>query len=256
MNFDAKKSEKVSYEEGVVVSEQKSQSSTGTGGTTSSSPVDNNMNNVIDNNSNNQGIVSSESTTNYNVPETKEVVIEAPGKIDKMTISVIVDNSLGSIDSETEDAIRNLASNAVGFNEGRGDTISVASMKFLEGNSGELNGTYDDMIANIEKQKQLDLAKKLTYAVIAIIILFALLIVMRKIGRAESEEEDEMDEIAIGLADVINDIKAKPIEFAPIDFDVETEQSHITNEVKKYAKDKPEQVAEIIKSWLAEDERW
>lgn len=256
MNFDAKKSEKVSYEEGVVVSEKKSQSSTGTGGTTSSSPVDNNMNNTIDNNRNNQGVISSESTTNYNVPETKEVVIEAPGKIDKMTISVIVDSSSGTIDSQTEDTIRSLAENAVGFNEGRGDTISVASMKFIEGNGGSADQTYEDMIANSTKEKQLELAKNLTYAIVAIIILFALLIIIRKVGREEDEELEEFDEEYDETLGVINDIKSKPIEFAPIDFDVETEQSHITNEVKKYAKDKPEQVAEIIKSWLSEDERW
>lgn len=32
-------------------------------------------------------------------------------------------------------------------------------------------------------------------------------------------------------------------------------KSHLENEIKKYATEKPEQVVEIIKSWLSENER-
>ena len=43
--------------------------------------------------------------------------------------------------------------------------------------------------------------------------------------------------------------------FAPIEFEVNDKKSHMEKEVKKYAAEKPEQVADIIKSWLTEDER-
>ena len=45
------------------------------------------------------------------------------------------------------------------------------------------------------------------------------------------------------------------VNYAPIDFEVKDEKSHIESEIKKYAKDKPDQVVDIIKSWLSENER-
>ena len=43
--------------------------------------------------------------------------------------------------------------------------------------------------------------------------------------------------------------------FAPIEFEVNDKKSNMEKQVKKYAAEKPEQVADIIKSWLTEDER-
>jgi flagellar M-ring protein FliF len=42
---------------------------------------------------------------------------------------------------------------------------------------------------------------------------------------------------------------------APINFEEENENNHIEKEIKKYASEKPDQVADIIKSWMTEDER-
>ena len=44
-------------------------------------------------------------------------------------------------------------------------------------------------------------------------------------------------------------------EFTPIEFESKSQKSHLENEIKKYALEKPEQVVEIIKSWLTENER-
>ena len=84
-------------------------------------------------------------------------------------------------------------------------------------------------------------------AVIAFIILF---IVIRKTGKKEEIEPEGLDTM---IEDEI--IPKKPEQYAPIEFEGKSKKAHIENEVKKYATQKPEQVADIIKSWLTDDER-
>jgi len=43
--------------------------------------------------------------------------------------------------------------------------------------------------------------------------------------------------------------------FKPITFEEENEKTHLEKEIKGYAKEKPDQVADIIRAWLTEDER-
>ncbi|NNU17433.1 flagellar M-ring protein FliF [Parvularcula sp. ZS-1/3] len=87
-------------------------------------------------------IERSESVVNYEISsERSEMVIE-PGDIERLSVSVIVDNKRvtgpeGQITYEprTEEELAKLASlvrSAVGFNEGRGDSITVENMPFVD----------------------------------------------------------------------------------------------------------------------------
>ncbi len=42
--------------------------------------------------------------------------------------------------------------------------------------------------------------------------------------------------------------------YKDLDLEAETEKEKIMKEVKKYAEKKPEQVADIIKSWMTDEE--
>ncbi|WDU83972.1 hypothetical protein [Caloramator sp. Dgby_cultured_2] len=53
---------------------------------------------------------------------------------------------------------------------------------------------------------------------------------------------------------VISDVLPKPqVEYQPLLN--EEEEMDLEKEIKNYASKKPEQVVEVIKTWLAEDER-
>jgi flagellar M-ring protein FliF len=93
----------------------------------------------------NNGSSSSEEATNraltnYEVSETSREIIRAPGDIRRLTVAVLV-NDLTVTDAEgatqvqprtTEelDALRELVASAVGFDEERGDVITIRSMSF------------------------------------------------------------------------------------------------------------------------------
>ena len=86
---------------------------------------------------------------------------------------------------------------------------------------------------------------------IAILLAIIAILIIRKRRRDEEEETQMLD----ALVDD-NMIPKDADSFDPISFDVTNEKTHLENEIKKYATEKPEQVVDIIKSWLTENERW
>jgi len=79
------------------------------------------------------------------------------------------------------------------------------------------------------------------------VIIFLL---MRRRKKKKVEDEQLLNTL---IDDTI--IPKEPETFAPIEFEANSQKSHLENEIKKYAMEKPDQVVEIIKSWLTENER-
>lgn len=258
MNFDVIKTESVDYKEGYVVSEKNSVNSSSSGSNGSSSPVDDNMSNTEAADGESTTNTSQSQTKNYNVPEVRETKVESPGKVNKVSVSVLVDKSLGIMDADTKKQIENHVAAVVGFNPERGDAISVGSLSFMNKKKEILETTRKNYLAEQEALKKEQMVKSIGFGIVGLILLLTMLSILRKMKKQKKQKE--MKEIEEMMAKEIEvdengDLIDKVKEFAPIDFDVESEQEHMTKEVKKYAQEKPEQVVEIIKSWLAEDER-
>ncbi len=257
LDFDAVQQDSTTYDpKNVVVSEHNvKDGSTVPGTRASNSPVDNNMTNSTANNNGNGTSTHEETTKNYNVPKVEQKTIKAPGAVKRLTASVALD---GNIDDATKTSIRNLAVSAVGYDEKRGDSISVEGIPFDTSSKDKTKKDLDAM------NKAADQAKKnKTYAMIGIaaaaIIGAVVAIILWRRKKAEKEEElfgnqAESQGIDVIIGDEMDTTKQQP-KFKPIDLREENEQTHVENEIKNYAKEKPEQVADIIKSWLAEDER-
>ena len=75
----------------------------------------------------------------------------------------------------------------------------------------------------------------------------------KKSKEAVKEEVVEENLLDVVIDDKISKVNEEPLK--PIEFEVTTEQQHIESEIKKYASEKPQQVADIVKSWLVESER-
>ncbi|MEW9093606.1 MAG: flagellar basal-body MS-ring/collar protein FliF [Clostridiaceae bacterium] len=250
LNFDAHEKETTVYDpNNVVVSEHSIKETTDNNvGPNSGSPVDDNMGNRAGDNVDNGNTTHEEITKNYEVSKENNKLIKAPGSVERLTVSVILD---GILDNATRTSVTNAVSSAVGLSKDRGDLISVEGLPFDTGSKDNVNTDIEDMEKEAQKAKNMKL-----YTTIGIIagLLLLLLIIFIVIRRRKNKNED----IELEGIDVVLDDEA-PIEetpkFKPIQLDVENEKSHIENQIRKYATDKPEQVAEIIKAWLAEDER-
>ena len=250
LDFDAVEQDTTTYDpKSVVVSEHSVTSGNGTVTTnTSSSPVDNNMTNTTVANSQTGGNVSADITKNYDVSKVEQKTIKAPGAVKRLTTSVAID---GNIDDGTKNSIRNLMISAIGFSDVRGDSISVEGIPFDTTIKDNAKKDLDAInAANAKAQK----TKMFVYigagvAALALIVAGVLLIMRRRKNKTEEAIAEEI--IAPkGLDVILNDQFSEDL-----NLNVENEKAHMENQIKKYAKDKPEQVVDIIKTWLAEDER-
>ena len=88
-----------------------------------------NMPDAADNAGGGDSTYNKESTTDNNaVDKTVETVESAPGALNRLTVSVVMDDAVAG--SLNQQQIRDLVGNAVGLDTARGDAITVASMPF------------------------------------------------------------------------------------------------------------------------------
>lgn len=216
-------------------------------GTTSTSPVDDNMSNTIDENDTVNSSGSEKQTNNYDHSTKKTETIKAPGEIRRLTASVMVN---GNLDATTQKAFEDAVKAAIGFDEERKDTISLVGMAFDPTESENAQKQLEEYQAALEKEQMFTYIKWGAIALGGIILLIIIIVIIKKSTKKEEEEEEER------LLDVVvGDNITEPEQYEPINFEVEDEKTHLEKEVKKYAQEKPEQVAEIVKSWLTENER-
>ena len=249
LDFDAKQiTENTVDPNKVIVSQETSKETNSSGdGTVSESPVDNNMSNEIVDNNGTSTSTKEEQKTNYDSGKSEIKTIGAQGKVSRLTATVYLNRS-DLTEAEIQEYEQELA-NAIGIDPTRGDQITVNGKAFDTSASDAAKAAIDEMNAE-------EAAKKRTMMMIAGGIAAAILIgaiiffIIKRRKKQEEEEEQLLDTL---IDDTI--VPKEPDAFDPIEFETETQKSHLENEIKKYATEKPEQVVEIIKSWLTENER-
>lgn len=251
LDFDSKqKTQTVVDPNKVIVSQENSKETNNSGSTTTSqSPVDNNMSNTTTATNNNPSTSSKEDQkTNYEVGKSESKVISAPGEVKRLTASVMID---GNLDAATQQTLQDAVGNAIGLDTLRGDKVSVVGMTFDTTAQDQAKSEIDAMnaeAATASKNKMMIVAGILGALLLGIIIFF-----VTKRRKKKKEENEQLLNTLID--DTILPKEPSDDVFEPIEFEAKTKKSHLEEEIKKYATEKPEQVVEIIKSWLTENER-
>ena len=251
LNFDSKQNTQTVVDPNKVIISQENSKETndsGTGAATSQSPVDNNMTNTTTTTNNGDKSTSSkeDQKTNYEVGKNESKVISAPGEVTRLTANVFID---GNLDDATKQTLENAVGNAIGYNALRGDQLSVVGMPFDTTAQDQAKAEVDAMNSQAttsSKNIMMIIAGVLGTLLLGIIIF--LIVKRRKKKKVENEQ----------LLDTLIDdsiIPKEPENFDPIEFESKTQKTHLENEIKRYATEKPEQVVEIIRSWLTENER-
>lgn len=250
MDFDSKSITTISYDKDAIIRSQhkiKESSNDSSGAGAGSSPIDNNMSNTLVNGSSQSSNTQrEEELTNYEVGQTEEKIIKAPGEVKRLSVSVIIDGSLNDAEKQT---IKNIVAAATGYDEARGDQINIEALAF----NNEAKEKAQKDLEEIQKQlEQKEKIKQYSYIGAAgLALLFGLIALIRSRRRKKQEKELEQQH---HLDVVISDVLPKPqVEYQPLLN--EEEEMDLEKEIKNYASKKPEQVVEVIKTWLAEDER-
>lgn len=251
LNFDAVENSSTVYgTTGTIESQHRIIDSTG-GGTTipTQSPLDQNMNNtIVPTPTPNTGVNHIEETNNLDVNKTETKTIKAPGELKKVTTSILLN---GNLDDDSRAKIKNLVISAIAYDEKRGDNISIEGLAFDTALQDKTKKDLVEMQKIIDSEKKMALYKLIGGSVGALIFLIFIIVLFKK----KKGESGGVEHKGIDVLIDDNMTPANPIHYKPIDFEVNDEKSHIEKEIKKYAIDKPDQVADIIKSWMAEDER-
>lgn len=131
---------------------------------------------------------------NYEVSETEREIVRAPGAIKRITVAVLVndvvvpgdDGATSTVARATEeiDSLRELVSSAVGFDETRGDIITIKSMALQSVSpSGTLAST------SLLDRFDIDLMAAIQMAVLALVTLILGLFVIRPVlSRSPSQD--------------------------------------------------------------------
>ena len=249
LDFDSKKTTTKTIDPNkVIVSQQTTkESSKSDNGAVGGSTVDNNLSNTIE--EDNKNIVNNKEsqTTNYESGNSESTVISSPGEIKRMTASIFIND--GALDEDTREQLEKSVASAIGIDTSRGDEITLVGMDFDtaadEAAKSQVEA-FNNEVAAAKRNKLIMWAVIGGLVVIAVIT--AIVLILRKRNQDEEDEELEEDK----LLDVVIDDTAQ---YKPIELNVESPQTKIENEIKNYAKEKPDQVADIVKSWLTENER-
>ncbi|MFO7819977.1 MAG: flagellar basal-body MS-ring/collar protein FliF [Halanaerobacter sp.] len=243
LNFDersvtSKEFEPIVDDEGIVRSRQSKEESQegntttpeGEPGTTSNVPQ------YQENSEEQQQSESEEEIVNYEINEKVEEFVKSEGNVERLSVSVMVNEEL---EGQQQDQIRRAISTAVGYNQDRGDEISVVGMPF------------DDSVeeSTTQAQAELEAQRRQRMYLIAAGIIAALALLFYLYRKNQSTSEEAAEEIDYTVDDTNESEEAATSELS----EEEQAKRELRQELQKLAEDQPEEIAELVRSWMSEE---
>jgi len=111
---------------------------------------------------------TSEDTT-YQNSETRSVVVRAPGKINRLSVAVMVDGGAKGLPQAQVQRIQRLVENAVGIDSERGDSVVVESMSFAA--DANMADQENGFFSRITSDQIMGLLKLLLIAAVGLVAL-------------------------------------------------------------------------------------
>ncbi|MFT9097184.1 flagellar basal-body MS-ring/collar protein FliF [Liquorilactobacillus sp.] len=244
LNFDSIENKATTYSNPSIRSEE--EQSTGSGAATASGESANSATNATaSSSSSDAGSYSRTVNNELNTQVTK--TISAPGAIKRMTTSVIVDGSLSQTDQQK---IQSVIQSAVGYDQGRGDTINIQGIDFAKRNKASSSKTKKKTAKNNFIWVYLIGAAGILVVVGAIVFT-----VMRIRRNRNNEYYDDYDVTA--EADEVkpdNNTTEAVAEDTKPTIDLEKRKGKVAEDenAKEFAGEHPEVVAELLKAWMKE----
>jgi flagellar M-ring protein FliF len=196
-----------------------------------------------------------ESTTANNaVGTTVETVEGAPGRINRLTVSVVMDDTVAGNLNQAQ--VQDLVGNAVGLDVARGDDITVASMAF---DTTAADAAAEELAAAEEAEKQAQMWSLIRTGGIALGIALLVLVVWLRSrrGREDEEEDYEALELADDVMAELDRIRIESTRAVPAADDAQleleaAERARVRGEIASMVSEKPDEVAAMLRGWLSE----
>lgn len=238
LNFDKKMKESVTFEpvlddSGIIISQEllkEKMNSTGIGGVVGEA---NNTTQYPELDRNEDSSSQKEhKKINYEVNEIKEKIEEEQGKIDQLSIAVVIDSE--DLDQQTLEGVRDLVATAMGTDL---DRVAVQNWKF----NTDMQQDLLDALKGTPKKTWLN-TRTLMMMVGGIILLLIIIATMRRREKEPGEiiEEDLVEEPAVTEEMDLMDMEL-------------SETDRIKEQLDRFAEEQPEEIAQLLRNWLSED---
>jgi flagellar M-ring protein FliF len=174
--------------------------------------------------------------TNYEINERIEKHIYAPGEVNRLSVSVMVDQET---DEDTVDQIRNAVAAAIGYNEDRGDTLNITSIAF------------DDSLARAADeamQSKADAERRQMYIYGGLILLVLILTSALIIYLYRKKPAPDRS----GSVDISVEEDEEELDLFEPDAD-QRKSAKVKKELENMIHSDPENAAKLIRSWLVDE---
>jgi flagellar M-ring protein FliF len=202
---------------------------------------------------------NTQTTKNNAINETQEVRKSATGGIKKLNVAVLLDSTTaGTVDPAQ---VQQLVGAAAGIDATRGDTIAVSAMPFDTSAAKAARDALTAATAAEQQAKQLTMIKTGALAAVVLALLFLAWRTSRRAKRRRSltpEERKHLEDMqaaleAQRLAELNQAIPAQMLE-AGLQADTNEEaRQERQREIEQMVKDQPEEMAVLLRGWLAAD---
>ncbi len=202
------------------------------------------------------GYVKEEADTQYAVDRVVEQRTIVPGTVDRVSVAIVVDEA--TVPPEQVAQIQALVEAAIGYNESRGDTVEVTAMPFDTSASTQADELAKAEEAAAAKSQMMGMAR--TIAVL-LVILVALILGYRsaKNARKVTVTPINIGEISAGPRPSLGpgsaiDPSNGETQVVPIAISRPPDRDAIVmNELSQMADRRPQEVANVLRAWLAEN---
>ncbi len=171
---------------------------------------------------------------NYEVNEIKEMIEEEQGKLENLSIAVVIDND--QLDQQTINEVRELVATAMGTDL---DRVAVQSWGF----NTDIQQDLLDAIKDQSRDKPWINLNWIAIIVSSLILILALIMIFHK-GRQQ---------IPIDAND--DYIPEEPVAFVEEDVpDIAvSDENTIKTQLNRLAEEQPEEIAQLLRNWLSEE---
>lgn len=205
---------------------------------------------------------------NYEVSETQREIIRAAGSVKRVTVAVLVNgvivtdeagqDTLGMRPQEELDALRELVASAVGFDESRGDVITIKSMLFQP-----VTPLGTAATSSLFQIPPLDLMALVKLAIVALVTLVMGLFVVRPILSKQAAPEpvpallpdvSSTQALTGEIDDGPEDLSNLPVVGSANSQLPAQSQDDAVERLRGLINDRRDETVEILRSWLEDEE--
>lgn len=219
-------------------------------------------------------------TTNYEISNVSQTEMTDPGAIKRLSVAVLVDGTYTTDpqgnskytprDQAVLDQIKSLVQSAIGFDDKRGDQITVANLQFAQGPTPTVQGTSGPGLFDFTRDDLINGAEMLVTLIIALALVF---FVMRPLLKRVLSPETQPLALPISAevgtpapavpgapatmvpaSELVPDDGASPPMIPGWMKDAKTQgaaQAQTLKTVGSLVQDNPKQAALIVRDWLS-----